>query len=718
MTRPISWALIGKTPKYLINDHSQFFAFGEGQDSWTVANKTVPISHLKVGQNKITYYHTSGFGEFVEKPGPMIVLKRTSPVGADTRAPLVHRQNPLPGATYVDSGANVIAYIYDGGTGVDLNTIAMKVNGQTVGPTITGDKYSYRLAYDPPFNFSPGDTVQVKINACDLSGNCMSEASYSFTIKPPAVPATFVSDDFNTCELDSSIWTTYDPKNDATFEIVDAKRVKISVPGGVSHDIWTGGIKAPTIMQASNNGQVDLAAKFDSPMATAVQMQGILIKQDENDFIRVNFQNEGDGTRMMVAGFTNGVIGAKKNGLIGPGLPLYLRVERNELDWTAYYSYDGAEWYRFYDFQHEITVTEVGVFAGNAGATPPAFESVVDFFFNNDSPIDPQDTIGLILPVEVEGNGQVTKDRECGNPVELTAVSDPGWSFDSWLGSVIDGLTDSVVTAAFELNDVVTAIFTRDEYTLEVIKVYNSVDDTEGGSVTLDPEQPFYYYEDEVLVTAVSDPGWTFDGWSGALTGATAAQTLTMLQNESVTATFTQDQYEISYDIVGEGSVTIEPDGPYLYGDIVTLTAVPADGYYFASWAGGISSSDNPLEISVTSDLELTVTFTDNQPPTIDPIDDVELMIGEPLTIVVTAADTDGTEPLTFMADGLPPGATFVQTSATTAQLTWLPGCGDNGEHPILFTVSDGMTETYKNVLITVNGYGICTPLILGGPSS
>ena len=43
----------------------------------------------------------------------------------------------------------------------------------------------------------------------------------------------------------------------------------------------------------------------------------------------------------------------------------------------------------------------------------------------------------------------------------------------------------------------------------------------------------------EVLLTAAADSGWVFDSWSGAMSGSTSSDTVTMDANKSVTATFT-----------------------------------------------------------------------------------------------------------------------------------------------------------------------------------
>lgn len=57
------------------------------------------------------------------------------------------------------------------------------------------------------------------------------------------------------------------------------------------------------------------------------------------------------------------------------------------------------------------------------------------------------------------------------------------------------------------------------------------------------------------------------------------------------------------------GRVTGE--GTYDYGQQVTLTALPANGYRFVAWYEGVShfSDDNPLELTLTKDLALYAAF-------------------------------------------------------------------------------------------------------------
>ncbi|MCA1781560.1 MAG: hypothetical protein LC679_05090 [Intrasporangiaceae bacterium] len=61
------------------------------------------------------------------------------------------------------------------------------------------------------------------------------------------------------------------------------------------------------------------------------------------------------------------------------------------------------------------------------------------------------------------------------------------------------------------------------------------------GSVTLTPAGGTYDENEVVSVEAVPDAGWSFNAWSGDLTGSTNPDNVTMDANKTVTATFTQD---------------------------------------------------------------------------------------------------------------------------------------------------------------------------------
>jgi len=148
-----------------------------------------------------------------------------------------------------------------------------------------------------------------------------------------------------------------------------------------------------------------------------------------------------------------------------------------------------------------------------------------------------------------------------------------------------------------------------------------------------------YYYGDVVELTAVPADGWTFSSWSGDLTGSTNPDTITMDGNKTVTATFTQNQYTLTINIVGSGSVTKNPDqATYIHGTAVQLTANPADGWTFSSWSGDLTGSTNPDTITMDGNKTVTATFTDVVPPiTVDDYD--RLWHTSDFTINLTATD-------------------------------------------------------------------------------
>jgi uncharacterized repeat protein (TIGR02543 family) len=112
------------------------------------------------------------------------------------------------------------------------------------------------------------------------------------------------------------------------------------------------------------------------------------------------------------------------------------------------------------------------------------------------------------------------------------------------------------------------------------------------------------------MLTASADPGWSFDEWSGALSGSENPESITMYGNRAVTATFTQDEYTLAVSTIGSGSVISEPvQATYHYGDVVTLTASADPGWTFAGWSGDLISANNPTTITMDSDKTITATF-------------------------------------------------------------------------------------------------------------
>ena len=70
--------------------------------------------------------------------------------------------------------------------------------------------------------------------------------------------------------------------------------------------------------------------------------------------------------------------------------------------------------------------------------------------------------------------------------------------------------------------------------------------------------------------------------------------------------------YTLTTNVVGEGTVEGN-EGSYVEGTTATLTATPAEHYDFLNWTyGSETSTDNPLTITVNSDMTVTANFQEH----------------------------------------------------------------------------------------------------------
>jgi uncharacterized repeat protein (TIGR02543 family) len=67
-----------------------------------------------------------------------------------------------------------------------------------------------------------------------------------------------------------------------------------------------------------------------------------------------------------------------------------------------------------------------------------------------------------------------------------------------------------------------------------------------GGSIISEPNQTSYASGPTVQLTAAPNDGWQFAGWSGDATGTANSTSITMTSNKIVTATFTQNEYNLT----------------------------------------------------------------------------------------------------------------------------------------------------------------------------
>ncbi|MBW1915920.1 MAG: hypothetical protein JRI86_13465 [Deltaproteobacteria bacterium] len=214
-------------------------------------------------------------------------------------------------------------------------------------------------------------------------------------------------------------------------------------------------------------------------------------------------------------------------------------------------------------------------------------------------------------------------DYDEGTVVNITAIPDSGWEFDSWTGDVANTAL-STTTVTMNSDKTVTALFTEIpsvQYTLTTL-----ISPSGGGSITASgidcPGDCSDTYDAGTVVTITATPvsGWQFDSWTGGVANtALSTTTVTMDSDKTVTALFTEIpsvQYTLTMGVIGYGSTT-PAVGAHAYdaGTVVDITAIPDSGWEFVKWTGGVAKAGlSTTTVTMNSDKTVTATFTEILP--------------------------------------------------------------------------------------------------------
>ena len=135
------------------------------------------------------------------------------------------------------------------------------------------------------------------------------------------------------------------------------------------------------------------------------------------------------------------------------------------------------------------------------------------------------------------------------------------------------------------------------------------------GTITTNPDYTngLFTKNTSVILTAMPNAGYQFDGWSGDATGNTNPLTITMNADKTITAIFSKIQHTLTTNATN-GTITRNPvtptSGTYDFGTDVELTATPNAGYQFDGWSSDASGKKNPLTITMDADKTVTALFS------------------------------------------------------------------------------------------------------------
>jgi uncharacterized repeat protein (TIGR02543 family) len=282
-----------------------------------------------------------------------------------------------------------------------------------------------------------------------------------------------------------------------------------------------------------------------------------------------------------------------------------------------------------------------------------------------------------------------------GSSATIKATAFAGYRFVNWTdqftGTIVS--TSTSFTFVLNVNKNVVANFIAlpvSTYTLTTIGI--------NGIITLSPNQTTYNSGASVQLTATPNLGYTFTSWSGDTTGTSNPLNLKMVSNKTITANFTAippATYTLNITS-NNGAVTKTLDQPsYTSGSIVQLTATPSVGYTFTSWSGDTTATSNPLNITITSNKNITANFTAM------PI----------VTYTLTTTTTNGTVTKSPNQTNYTTGST-VQLTATPADgYTFTSWSGDatGSTNPLSIVMSANKNITANFTLIPIITYTLTT---------
>ncbi|MBK8167480.1 MAG: hypothetical protein IPK64_16170 [bacterium] len=262
----------------------------------------------------------------------------------------------------------------------------------------------------------------------------------------PAVTARAqISDDFSGPALNPALWSVVDAIGDGTYAQANGQ-LSLMVPAGTAHDLWVPANEALRMVQAATDGDLSLEVKFESAPAAAYQMQGLLVEAGPGEYLRADFLHDMSHLQLFCATFSGGVPQVRGSVAVPAGQPLWLRLARVGHDFAVDWSDDGIAWQPAFAFTHVMQVSAVGVYAGNEGAPAPAFSAVVDYFFDTNAPIVPEDGDVVDTWPPAIGSIAVVPDTGTGTAVVTCTTTEPAttvlsWGPDTSYGTEVPGAT-------------------------------------------------------------------------------------------------------------------------------------------------------------------------------------------------------------------------------------------------------------------------------------
>ncbi len=223
------------------------------------------------------------------------------------------------------------------------------------------------------------------------------------------------------------------------------------------------------------------------------------------------------------------------------------------------------------------------------------------------------------LSATTAGGGSVimTPDRltfTSGQQVGLIATPNDGWQFDRWEGAVAS--FDATTTVTITRDAVARAIFVGDFYAPTLTVNVDGLGFVQSGGQIMGlttRETGPYILGARLTLSASAFTGWRFDRWTGDVNSTDSTISITMDGDRVLRPIFistTRDLVSLSTEVVGSGTVVIEPPGfGFQPGELVTLAAEPARGWRFDHWEQDASGNSATTKLNVSRNVTARAVF-------------------------------------------------------------------------------------------------------------
>lgn len=225
-------------------------------------------------------------------------------------------------------------------------------------------------------------------------------------------------------------------------------------------------------------------------------------------------------------------------------------------------------------------------------------------------------TYTLTVQTNVVGGPTGTQTVVEGTILQVLASPVYGYSFDHWTLDGANAGTLNPINVTMNANHILVAVYSLLAVTLNVMA-------GTGGSVSPSGPQTLTVGQ-SYQFNATEATGYNFDHWdlSGENKGSSPSIILNItatMDGKTLTALFATEpppQITMTLAVAGNGSTDIASGShQFNVGDVVAITAIPQSGAIFIGWKldGADYSTDNPLQLTITADLNgktLTADFT------------------------------------------------------------------------------------------------------------